>query len=760
MLKKSIWLKLSICFLLLLNIGAQSQLPEPYIANNLDPQACPGGELPLFMGGTCTGGGPVRASINAAIADASDGWTVWIDVGAFSENVVIDKRITLRGSGSGVNPASNTVITSASTGTAVIQITVPGTLSEPITIMDLRATGAFGVAAVGNNVRSGFHLRGTGIQNIIMDNIASVNNAGHGIAVDTSGGDVLNITIKNSDISNNGSVGFKIPSSASSAKGLVIENSTIDNNAQCGIIINYQPGEPTEIKVTDTTLTGNGGFGAPSGGDGGIVLYQGSGAAAANDITAEFTNVKITGPAAVVAGQTSGFYVNARTNNTTSGTYNFNNVEISGNHHYDIRFRRFADTSGINMNYVRAFGNSAYGVIGVDVAGGLDLDNTQFSNTHTNFDISLSGSNGDINALNASFLGATTLPIVQARVEDSPPPETGVVIVTLPDTTAPQVANTSLNATMPNGPTQVEVTFIEDVLDMIGDTGADDVTNAINYFLIQMGPNGAYDTLSCLGGLQGDDLSTSIDIVAYDNSSFKATVSINGGAVLPDGKYRFLVCGTTSIVDLSDNSLAGAVDFSFDFIVGDADADADAIAVAVSGGAPGFSLPETGFLPGMVFHLPIQPASKEYNDLGAVWLEIPSLAVELPIIGVPVVEGEWDVTWLSNQAGYLEGTAFPTWAGNTVLTAHVWDANNNPGPFSKLKSLKYGDVFYIHAFGQVYTYAVQNSQQVLPNDLGVLGHSDYDRVTLLTCESYSKEGDGYKYRRAVTAVLVDVGPEK
>lgn len=241
--------------------------------------------------------------------------------------------------------------------------------------------------------------------------------------------------------------------------------------------------------------------------------------------------------------------------------------------------------------------------------------------------------------------------------------------------------------------------------------------------------------------------------MTYDNASFKAIVSINAGAVLPDGEYRFLVCGSTSIVDLSNNALAGGEgDFVFDFIVGDA--------VTAQGASSGYSLPETGFLPGMVFHLPVQSASKSYHDLGPVWLEIPSLSVALEIVGVPAVEGEWDVTWLSNQAGYLEGTAFPTWAGNTVLTAHVWDANNNPGPFANLKSLKYGDIFYIHAVGQVYTYAVQNSQQVLPNDLGVLGHSDYDRVTLLTCESYSKEGDAYKYRRAVEAVLVDVAPEK
>jgi len=112
------------------------------------------------------------------------------------------------------------------------------------------------------------------------------------------------------------------------------------------------------------------------------------------------------------------------------------------------------------------------------------------------------------------------------------------------------------------------------------------------------------------------------------------------------------------------------------------------------------------------------------------------------------------------QVGWLEGTAFPTWAGNTALTAHVWDAWNQPGPFFELKKLQYGDRFYIHAWGQLHTYEVRDSLKVYPSSLGVLGHSDYDVVTLLTCESYSRWMDEYRYRRAVKAVLVDVAPDK
>ncbi len=133
--------------------------------------------------------------------------------------------------------------------------------------------------------------------------------------------------------------------------------------------------------------------------------------------------------------------------------------------------------------------------------------------------------------------------------------------------------------------------------------------------------------------------------------------------------------------------------------------------------------------------------------------------VEMPIVGVRITDGDWDTTWLTDQAGWLEGTAFPTWTGNTALTAHVWDAWNQPGPFFGLKELLFGDRFYIHAWGQVYTYEVRDSLMVSPHNLSVLGHSEYDVVTLLTCESYSPWRGEYRYRRAVKAVLIDISPE-
>lgn len=168
-------------------------------------------------------------------------------------------------------------------------------------------------------------------------------------------------------------------------------------------------------------------------------------------------------------------------------------------------------------------------------------------------------------------------------------------------------------------------------------------------------------------------------------------------------------------------------------------------------------LPETGFVPGQVTELDLQPAEKIYQDLGNLWLEIPAINVKTQLVGVPSINGEWDISWLGNNAGYLVGTAFPTWEGNTVITGHVWNANNQPGVFVYLKDLRYGDQIKIRAWGQVYTYQVQENRLVSPYaPKAILESKGLDWVTLFTCEGYNRFWEGYSYRRVVQAVLVSV----
>ncbi len=170
-------------------------------------------------------------------------------------------------------------------------------------------------------------------------------------------------------------------------------------------------------------------------------------------------------------------------------------------------------------------------------------------------------------------------------------------------------------------------------------------------------------------------------------------------------------------------------------------------------------LPATGFAPGHITTLPAQPVEKTYQDLGELWLEISSLNVQIPIIGIPKETNGWDVRWLENQAGYLAETAFPTWAGNTGIVGHKTLSDGSPGPFANLTALQWGDQVVIHAWGQRYIYEIRQNTLVQPTDMDVLAHEELDWVTLITCQGYDETSGEYHWRRVVRAVLISIESE-
>lgn len=163
--------------------------------------------------------------------------------------------------------------------------------------------------------------------------------------------------------------------------------------------------------------------------------------------------------------------------------------------------------------------------------------------------------------------------------------------------------------------------------------------------------------------------------------------------------------------------------------------------------------PDTGFAPNRVTTLPRQPLGKSYTATD-VWVEIPSLGVKMPIVGVPLVDGAWDVSWLWRDAGWLNGTAFPGWKGNSALTGHVVLPDGTSGPFSKLGDLAWGDRIIVHAYGTAYTYEVRENQTISPYNMTVFRHEDDAWLTLITCKSYNELTNTYASRIAVRAVLV------
>ncbi len=170
-------------------------------------------------------------------------------------------------------------------------------------------------------------------------------------------------------------------------------------------------------------------------------------------------------------------------------------------------------------------------------------------------------------------------------------------------------------------------------------------------------------------------------------------------------------------------------------------------------GRNGRVLPETGFAPGVVTDLSQTP-HEVYLTMDEVDLEIPALGINIPVVGVPQKDGAWNVSWLANQAGWLGGTAFPSWNGNSVLTSHVYLSNGLPVPFVNLNKLKFGDKLIIHAYGEKYTFEVQVNKVVEPNDTSAFNHEQKPWLTLITCKEYDEKSNAYLQRVVVKAVMV------
>ena len=348
---------------------------------------------------------------------------------------------------------------------------------------------------------------------------------------------------------------------------------------------------------------------------------------------------------------------------------------------------------------------------------------------------------------NVLLTGSSTAAWGTPVSEYTPPTDAFVAKLDSP----PLVISTSLTAVMDSGPGSFTVTFNEELSNPPGNTAVDDATNPNNYLLVDKGTNASADTVSCAGGVSGDDTQITVTSVAYNVSSLTSTVTL--AEKLSAGKYRLLVCGTTSIVDLTGTALAGngitsGTDYIFDFTVN----------TNTTSSSTGTSLPETGFAPGVVTPLPSQAANKAYASLGDLWLEIPSQGLKTSIVGVPPSDAGWDVTWLGNNIGWLNGTAFPTWSGNSVLTGHAFNANGLPGPFANIKNLNYGDRVIVHLSGEKYVFEVQSTRLSRPTSTGfAFEHLEgYSYLTLITCQVYNPITDSYLFRRIVRAVLVDV----
>ena len=334
-----------------------------------------------------------------------------------------------------------------------------------------------------------------------------------------------------------------------------------------------------------------------------------------------------------------------------------------------------------------------------------------------------------------------------------------------PDITPPVVTfgagsiPAAINAYISTPPSELTVRFSENVVS----DGTSNAANSLNnYMLVRPGPNGVFDTTVTAVGIcdgdhfpDGDDVRVFISSVSYDSQSQMATLHFDLGDIpLALGQYRLYVCGAASINDLNGLELNGGTNTGIAFTVGAAPGGGGGRSTSTSDIPSAY--PATGFAPGRLTDRPSQAFI--YSKVGDMNLEIPALGIKLPVVEVPQTKDNWDISWLGGAAGWLSGSAFPTWDGNSVLTGHVYDANGQPGPFVNLGTLKWGDRIVIHAWDQDYVYEVRTvNDMVTPTDTRFLTkHEELPWLTLVTCKGYDEKSDTYRWRTVVRAVQIEV----
>ena len=125
--------------------------------------------------------------------------------------------------------------------------------------------------------------------------------------------------------------------------------------------------------------------------------------------------------------------------------------------------------------------------------------------------------------------------------------------------------------------------------------------------------------------------------------------------------------------------------------------------------------------------------------------------LEIPTLGVSTIvrEGE-DARTLQLAVGHIAGTALPGAAGNMGLAGH------RDTFFRRLREIDPGDVIRLVAVEGTYTYVVDSTQIVDPDDLWVLDPTPEPSLTLVTCYPFTYLGSAPE-RFIVRARLVPSG---
>lgn len=110
-------------------------------------------------------------------------------------------------------------------------------------------------------------------------------------------------------------------------------------------------------------------------------------------------------------------------------------------------------------------------------------------------------------------------------------------------------------------------------------------------------------------------------------------------------------------------------------------------------------------------------------------LEIPSLALELPIYPAEIVGGRWQTT--SEGISYLTSSPLPGDVGNSVMYGHNW-----PNLLGNLHNIQPGDTISVYFGSKRLDYVVHFVSVVSPAETSIYADTPDTRLTLYTCTGF------------------------
>ncbi len=121
-------------------------------------------------------------------------------------------------------------------------------------------------------------------------------------------------------------------------------------------------------------------------------------------------------------------------------------------------------------------------------------------------------------------------------------------------------------------------------------------------------------------------------------------------------------------------------------------------------------------------------------------VEAPHLLIDTIGLDVPIswdVPAELTTDYLNKGVAHLAGSAHLGEVGNLFITGHssdyVWKHNPYAATFALLPKLKENDTITIRENGQVYTYKVNQTRIVNPDQVEVANQTTTPVLTLMTC---------------------------